>query len=43
LTDRLVFKLGPLPPGVFGQFILYFGGWGIILGVVALTLFRPGR
>ena len=43
LTDRLVFKLGPLPPGVFGQFILYFGGWGIILSLVALTLFRPGR
>ena len=43
LTDRLVFKLGPLPAGVFGQFLLYFGGWGIIISLIALTLFRPGR
>ncbi len=43
LTDRLVFKLGPLPTGTFVRFSAYFGGWGILLATFALVLYRPGR
>lgn len=40
LTERLVFKMGPLPFSGLAQFLGYFAGWGLLTMVVAILLFR---
>jgi hypothetical protein len=40
LTERLVFKMGPLPFSGFAQFLGYFAGWGLVTMAVAILIFR---
>ena len=40
LTDRLVFKLGHVPSGVFGWVLVYLAGLGAALTALAGSLFR---
>lgn len=40
LTERLVFKMGPLPFSGLAQFLGYFSGWGLVTMAIAILIFR---